>query len=442
MLRFLQRTWWVWILTGAVNSAWAFTPLGLFDTWQVERIGYNVAANNDIGGPMNLGDEYRWNIRTIYYGFDSSFKTYFGQRGVDEVRKAVAIINNLPPMSKVSSNLLEFPTDTRRVNLQASALGLLDLKSVALGALVEQLGLASPERYVWCVRFRIEPTPTYNIIKRNFDPITLAPSSYVNDTLYTYTVIDPLPQFANPVADAVEISVDPLAFQFTAVASTLGAITTSSLLTGEFFTGLTRDDVGGLRYIYCGKGFYQNNNVETLPTDAITNGISGRPFTPVGGTAAVNTALRSGIDKIVLKEAKYDSVLGVFRSGTNTYKDTYITNFHKINQTYQRPLTQPDIIFGAADLGAASIGRTTPGWIDNNAINSQVVNAGPGQIQPPTFITFGKAGPLFVNDPSALDEQSAGQNVVWGSFDGTTNIFIYPEGTSISDLEQQVLGGH
>src|ERR1051325_3097239 len=154
MRRLAQQTALALAIFGAANSASAFSMLGPFDTWQVARIGYNIPENGDLGGPMNLGDEYRWNTRTITFGIDSSFKTYFGQRGVEEIRKAVAIINKLPPMSKVSSNISEFPTTSRGVNFQAAGLGLLDLKSAALGALVEQLGLASPERYAFTLRFR------------------------------------------------------------------------------------------------------------------------------------------------------------------------------------------------------------------------------------------------------------------------------------------------
>jgi hypothetical protein len=446
MLRFFQRAWVALAVAGAVNSASAFSMLGPFEGYQVYALGFNIPQNADIGGPMNLGDEYRWNLKTITFGFDSSFTTYFGQRGIDEVRKAIAILNNLPPMSKVSSNLTEFPTNTRMVNNQASALGLLDLKSIALGTLLEEIGLASPERYVWCLRFIIPPTPTYNVIKRNFDPVTLQPSSYVNDTLYTYAILDPVPGFVPAFADAVELPVDPLAFQFTAVASAIDDLFLGAFISvpGQFYVGLTRDDVGGLRYIYSGKKAFVNNNIEGLLPDILTNGVSGGPaWSPVGSGGFVGNALRPGIDKITFREAKYDSMIGFFLAVTNIYKDTYVTNSRAVKQTFQRALVQPDIIFGAADLGAGIVARTTTAaWINNNALNSQIANAGPGIITPPVFITFGKAGPLFVNaPPTALDEQTAGRNFLWGSFDGTTNIFIYPNAMSIQEVEQQVLGG-
>src|SRR6185436_12926864 len=126
--------------------------------------------------------EYRWNIRTVTYGFDESFLNYFGQQGVDAVNQAFAILNAIPAYSQMSSNLSEFPLDTRRSNYRASALGLMDLKSATLGLMTEELGLASSDRYVWTLRDRriIGTDPYYLVIKRNFDPVTLAPSSYVN----------------------------------------------------------------------------------------------------------------------------------------------------------------------------------------------------------------------------------------------------------------------
>src|SRR5881396_2499248 len=99
MLRFIKRFGLVLAMAGAVNSACAFSLIGPFDGWQVQRIGYNP-LNTDLGGPMNLGEEYRCIINTLTYGFDESFLNYFGQRGVEEVEKAIAILNALPQMSK------------------------------------------------------------------------------------------------------------------------------------------------------------------------------------------------------------------------------------------------------------------------------------------------------------------------------------------------------
>jgi len=451
MSRLFQRTLLAMMIAGTVSSASAFSMLGTFDTWQIVRLGYNP-LNTDIGGPMNVGEEYRWNIRTITYGFDESFLNYFGQRGVDEINKAIAILNNLPKFSKMSTNLTEFSTDTKRVNYRASAVNLQDLKSTALSFLLEEMGLASPERYTWTLRDRLEfsgPIIRYLVIKRNFDPVTLAPSRYVNGTLYTYFIGEFVTSSGTEFADAVEVQVDPLAFGFRAVVSDADGFWGGFLLGGEFFTGLTRDDVGGLRYLY---GLY-NYNIENLIPGTFGGG--GSPYDPAGVTnSAVDLALRPGVDKILFKQAKYDSVFGNFITNTVQYKDTFITNSHRIKQSTARVLTQPDILFSAEDLGQNAGGfpvgvrRTTAApsaWINNDAINGQATIAGPGQIQSQIVITFNKVGPHILNqNPFFLDEADPlFVGFVWGSFDGTTNApVVYPIGSSIEDLEQEVLGGN
>ncbi len=453
MLRYLQRALMVLAFAGAAESALAFSLLGPYATWQTAALGYNP-ANSDIGGPMNIAEEYRWNVPTIYYGFDSSFKNYFGQRGMDEIRKAFAILNSLPRFSQMSSNLAEFPTDTRRVNYQASALDILDLKSHALAYLVEELGLASPERYVWTLRNEttLNNVTYYLVIKRNFDPVTLTPSSYVNGTLYTYAVITGIQVTGGGTFDdAIELPVDPLAFTFTAVVSAADGLWGGSLNAGDFFTGLTRDDVGALRYMYRPN----NYNIENLLSNVTSSGVL-PPWSPPGTNTntIVTTALRPGLDKLNFVEAKYDSVFGTFITFTNTYTDTYVTNSALTSQFVQEAVTQPDILFTAEDLGVGAggtpvgIGRTdTAGWANNAALNGQAALAGPGVIQPQVVITFNNVGPWILNASGTGISYMSEANPdatgwVWGSFDGTTNApVVYPAGASIYDLEAQVLGG-
>ncbi|TAL01029.1 MAG: hypothetical protein EPO07_08925 [Verrucomicrobia bacterium] len=450
MLRFIQRLILALALIGGATKASAFSMIGPFavdDTgavWQVQRIGY-LTILGDIGGPMNLGEEYRWNIPTIIYGYDESFLNYFGQQGVNEIEKAIAILNAVPAASKMSADLREFPTDTRRFNQRASALGLLDLKTQALGLLVEELGLASPERFVWTLRNRdVRGGITfYDVIKRNFDPVTLAPSSYVNDTLYTYTIFDPI--LPGPFADAVEIPVDPLASTYTAVASSAG-LWGGFANYGEFYTGLTRDDMGGLRYLYR----KNNYNIENLLPDAIASGGAWSPIV-VGVTNVIGTntpLLRPGVEKLVFKRGKYDSLLGSFITQQVNYKQDYIVNNRRLTLGSSRILNVPDVIFGAADIAAvlgSPRGRRTDtgGWADNDAINGQFTLSGPGVIQPQIAIEFNKVGPLYQGNDSAavfLTEPGGILFYIWGSFDGTTNApVVYPIGTSIEELEAQVL---
>jgi hypothetical protein len=61
----------------------------------------------------------------------SEFVEYFGQVGVAEIEKAIAILNALPPASKMTATLEEFAVSTKRQHFAADALGLFDLKSYA-----------------------------------------------------------------------------------------------------------------------------------------------------------------------------------------------------------------------------------------------------------------------------------------------------------------------
>lgn len=441
------------------GSASAYSLLGPFPSWQVPAIGYDPLGNVDIGGPMNLGEEYRWNVPTIYYGYDESFLNYFGAEGTNAIEKAIAILNALPAMSQTSSNLAEFPMDTKRVNYRASALRLRDMKSFTLATLVEEMGLASPERYVWTLRSRLEDPLRYLVVKRNFDPVTFSPSSFVNGTLYTYVIQDPVPTNNTTAlvaiyADAIEIQTDPLQTGYTAVASGVDDIYAGNLAIGEFYTGLTQDDIGGWRYLYR----TNNYQLETL-LDGTTAGPagSGSPWQPVGGTNStgtnnvVNLAVRPGVDKITFKLGKYDSMVGTFITVSNTYTDKYVSGSTVKSQSVQRVLTAPDVLFQAEDLGLFG-GSVVPilfersdtaAWINNDALNGQATLDGPGVIPPQVVLTYGKIGPYFINvAPNFLGEINSRQGVSWGSFDGSTNEpVVFPVGTSIQDLEQQILFG-
>jgi hypothetical protein len=483
MLRLMKQFGLALVLVGLAPAANAFSLLGPYDTWQTFTIGYQLAG--DIGGPMNLGEEYRWNTPIVTYAFDSSFVNFFGSNGVADVERAITILNNLPAVSKMSNNLTEFPLDTRRFNYQAGALFMGDVKSYALGALVEEMGLASPERFVWTLRSRvvINNIPYYTTIMRNFDPVTWQFTPYVNGTLYTYTIQH---TYANPDAwEPVDQVVDPLATAGTAVASMTGIgggfidlRALSELLTpGMFFTGLTRDDAGSLRYLLRP----DNYNVENLVTNGLNGGTSlftlapgseNNPWLPAGATissllltnaAATNTvtltnnfvvnALRPGVDKVTFVRVDYDSL----ENTTPTpyliqYQDRFVSNSVVRSQSVQRVVTVPDIIFSAADLGVDAGGlpfffvrSDTSNWANNNALNTPpgtLAHAGPGVVQGPVNITFSNIGPWYytVNDGSGQPNAISG--FVWGSFDGTTNPPIaYPRRISIQDLERQVLGG-
>jgi len=289
-------------LFGLLQSAGAYSlggPIGnnpkpngfaVGDAWQAPVIGYGLPG--DLNAPKNLGEEYRRITPVLYYAYDQNFLDYFGSNGVVAVDGTFTILNNLTNVSSYSASLSEFPLDSRHINYQAQALGVLDLKSATLGLMMEQLGLADPVRYTWTLhdRFHVSPGPPcplnmeYLVVQRNFDFISsplnqLQYSPYVNDTLYSYQVLEACTG-PNPLALAVPFSVDPLADIYSPVASYISG----GLLMGEYYTGLTRDDVAGLRYML------QTNNVnwETVAPDSllftVTTNFSTEQLFPSGAT--------------------------------------------------------------------------------------------------------------------------------------------------------------
>ena len=142
-----------------------------------------VIFSGDIGGPMCISNEYRWNVPVVTYGFDQSFLDYFGSNGVAAVESAIAILNDLLPASSIV--LTNYPFYSTQYNLAVELQSLYDLKSETLSLLLEQMGLANPVRSI-CVLRQWNPAlagivflgpdnwpagtiPTY-IVQRNFDP--------------------------------------------------------------------------------------------------------------------------------------------------------------------------------------------------------------------------------------------------------------------------------
>jgi hypothetical protein len=285
-MRLAKKSVWLLALVVGFQSAHGFSLLGpLNEPYQSggspTELDYNFAG--DIGGPKNIGEEYRWNTPVLYYAFDQNFLDYFGSNGVYAVEQAIAVFNGLSNVSSYSADLSEFPLESTRKNFKAETLFLLDVKSLTMTAMTEALGLAEPDRYTWTLHNRFLPPGAncpayiYSVIKRNFDPVTWEPSSYVNGTLYTYSILELCPTPSR--ADATEIRVDPTQQGFTAVAS-LGIIIPFldgaeidegvtgfgiGLRYGSFFNGLTRDDVGGLRYLLR----TNNMNVESVAPNAL-----------------------------------------------------------------------------------------------------------------------------------------------------------------------------
>jgi len=449
----------------------AFSLTGPLKTWQVQRIGYDIQG--DIGGPMNLGEFYRVNVPVVTYAYDSSFLNYFGTNGIAAIETVMKFMNDLPPMSSITNDGVNFfinglpvPFDPKFINFEAQNLGLQDIKATAWGHLLEEMGLNSPERWVWALRSRVitpGPGTNYAIFKVNFDPITLAPSSFVNEQLYGFTIVD-----GQTISDAIESALIPDVVPFTSVAGL-------NAFPGDFFTGLSHDDIGGLKYLYS----TNRMAVETLLPTVTPRGPGGgtgtnfvnAPWTPVflitnvftniAGTnittsnTLVNVAPRPGVNKIFFQRVEFDSIIGNFIPRTNIFADVFFTNSRPRFQMVQRGIGTPDYIFTVEDLGTSPISgfpfqsaRTTAGgWINNDLINGNSPLFGPGVITLPIQITFTDLYPAFFTSVPFIDfadGSSPSGAGIWGSFDGTTNPpAVYPQfgNWNLNALRNAALGG-
>ncbi|MBI5773041.1 MAG: hypothetical protein HZA89_04765 [Verrucomicrobia bacterium] len=468
ILRQFARNSLVLIATaGFASSSGAFSLLGPFTSWQSGAIGYNLVG--DIGGPMNLGEEYRMTTPILTYGYDATFLNFFGSNGVLGIEAAMTILNSVPAASAMSASLAEFPVQAvGPVNTTASSLRIIDIKSLTLSVMLEQMGLASPERWSFTLRDRTvaNNVTNYVVVQRNFDPINWRPTNTVNGVLRTYSVNEPL--LPGNYTDAEETVVSGNVNNIS-VASLIGGngFFSSGFGAGSSFTGLTRDDYGALRYLLR----FNNANVETLGAGVSLANITS-PYGPFLGTnaqtnVAIATARRPGIERVSFNGLAIDSLLGVsIRAVTNRYVDVFFhpTNFTLTNQSLQRVTTIPDVVFTAGDLhalflvppgGSGTLTRSlTSRWVNNATLNTVGggggLNFGPGVIPAAgsnttaIVVTFDTVGPSRLNLRDAtrrfIDERSSFTNFVWGYFDATTIYSVFPDGVTIQDLERQLYG--
>ncbi len=333
ILRAIKRFWWVALLAAGAQPAWGFALLGPFpasatapDGYQQPAIGYQQntftyaigaypggpVSLGDIGFPKNIGEGYRRNTPFIYYTYDANFLGYFGSNGAAVVDSAFATMNKAFTTNPVTGQFLtngvdslsagisEYPPESLHINYEAQTLYLTDLKSVTLHCLVEQLGLATPERFTWTLEGRvvitfIPPVPcprniAYLVIQRNYgitpsDLDQLQYSSYVNDVLYTYEIAEGCT--GTPLAETIPFNVDPLANIYTSVAAdNVDPETGAGLGIGAYYAGLTRDDMAGLRYLYTSN----NINWETAAYIAQNGTINPQSVSSATGNSGAGAA--------------------------------------------------------------------------------------------------------------------------------------------------------
>lgn len=494
------------ILVGNVG-VFGFSLLGPFDPeYQTAELNYGrpFAATTqvgDLGGPMNLGEEYRIGSPVLVYGFDSTFVDFFGDAGVAAVEAAVTVLNNLPLVSNMSTNLSEFPLNTTRFNNVAQQLKVMDVKSMALSILLQQMGLACPERSTWTLRNRL-PIPNtdpvqyeYMVVRRNFDPVSWLYSSYVNNTLYTYQIVHV--REPEDWSDAQEVGVDVANPNVSVIASAglqLGATDPRvfqqvygplNVVIGGFglyYSGLTRDDVGAIRYLYRpgnvnwqappigstgggGGGGGAGGSPWNIVGFQVMNPLPGSPWTVVGGPLfgftntvggggiignASQDGGRGGPGKVAFVRVDTDPLLNRYVTPVIiSYPETVINaQGVAINTVTSRQIIQPDILFTAADVGTFTdlsqpyvygVTGTTFTQVQNPG-GSTLIAAGPGILEPGVTVALNKVGPWLYNVRDTSEAQGT-RGWVWGSFNGSTNVpVIYPQGATVEELESKLFG--
>jgi hypothetical protein len=406
------------LLTG---EARAFSLLGPFADWMQTSNYYRLP--DDIGGPMDLGEEYRWNTPIVTYAFDPSFVNYFGAKGVKQVEEAIRLLNRVPAASRIV--LSNYATDTEQLNIQAAEQNLIDLRSTTLGLLLEQMGLTLPIRNIYRIRtwdpefFSLFPDeaswppetfPTY-LIRRNFDPMTYAPTSSVNGRLYMGLIMQfPAPPYWSATTNVAEVAlvpVDPLPPNSFAVTEAAPAGFGHALDYGQRFTALTRDDAGGIKYVLRADHVHYEN------------------LLPDVNVSGPNGAWRPGIERLHFVRHPFLKRLSQYPPVKIRFIANYVTDGVVNRQSAVRTVAQPDFLFCAADLGDGAshtplVTRTgTSNWVNNAALNGNPDAAGPGVIQPRIRIVFHKLGANI-----STDEASTNVNTwitAWGSFKSATN---------------------
>lgn len=419
-----------------VQPVKAFSLLGPYADWMVETNDYRQSG--DIGGPMDINEEYRWNVPTVTYGFDKSFLDYFGSNGVAAVESAIQILNDLPAASDIVVS--NYPLSAERLNDVAANEYLYDLKSAVLALLVERLGLGQPVRNILDIR-KWDPAllqerfcgddtcsdlvnfPGF-VIQRNFDPETLAPSFAVDDAAYSCGFYTNAPLDLNYVYP-FSISTDPNVA--TAVADSFDSLN-PGLHPGVFYVGLSRDDVGGLRYLLSAT----NVNWESLPKNVLFIGKQHHANKRLRG------AWRPGVEKITFVPHPLNK-RGKFKTLVFKYAATYVTNGVVSEQPVKRIVSKPDILFSVAETFPADpaspmfLRTGTSNWVNNASENGSSTNDGPGVITSPIKITFDELGPHVLS--GAIYTPAVVNNSGWASFDLSTNPpVLYPQNTGQNRL--------
>jgi hypothetical protein len=466
IIRHLKTGWGLALACAAIQSASAFSVFGPAEAWQVPTLDYVTRfyyGSTEVGAPKNYNEGSRINTPIVTYGYDITFLSYFGEKGVAAVDSAMATLNALPASS--TANLSKYLMQgNQQINYTAQALGLTDLKSTVMSLMLEHMGL-NGETHVWDLHTRnAEPGPPpclfeYQVINRNFDPVTLSYSPYVNGVDYTFNIWDGCSN-GTAVADAIEATVDnasAAAVTFTAVSTLYG------LEVGGYYLGLTYDDVGGLKYLYSQNTYaYESLDPTAVvssfsSTSSAWEGVSSTNATGVGvgvGAGVVSNffGLLGGVEKITYVKLPSGTIFdgAAFTPRKFSYNIPWLTNGTITSVHITRTVTQPDIIFSANDLTGNTLGGAPFTYSEDargfGFIGSPANASGDGYlpevISPAESVTFNNDTPIYVNFSPFLIQQQIFPVLYWGSFYGSTNEpTVYPSGNSPAQLIAELYSG-
>jgi hypothetical protein len=466
MMRKLTKSLFLALGLATAQHAGAFVLWGPIEAQQTAAMDYSNPAGSirfyyyyvepsldgiENGGPKYPGYASRLTTPIVTYGFDDTFLAYFGAQGVAAVDSAFQVLNALPTAS--SANLENFLTEGAvQINYTAQAMGLYDLKSVVLSLMAEHMGLLG-ETHVWDLTARalypsVPANPCnyeYYIANFSYDPVTYDPSPYVNGRQYGYDIWDGC-NVGVDVGAVEEIPLDTASPRYTAIA------TQSLQEYGGYYLNFTRDDMGGLRFLYS----KTNYAFLALDSNSVVEPFGNSTWEAVNTTNAITgisnfVGLIGGAEKITFVKVNFDSLLNPgFTPVTYHYTVPYVTNFQLSQLSVTRTVTTPDILFTAAFLIAngppiTDFELTRTGTFIPSTYVSPGGGITPSTINPAELIVLNNAGPQYFDyNPSFLDALDYAQYPVfnWGSFDGTTNPpIVFPNGFSLAELEEEVLEG-
>ena len=299
------------LLLVGVESSRGFVMIGPMLDAERNNVAPAVDFNitDDLGGPKDLKQFYRWNNPHLTYSFDQSFVRYFGLEGMDAVHEAFGVLNDffIPADGSYKGvSSMDFARDgflsnynTTWLNTTAQNAQIIDIKSLTLGMLVNQLGVGNPHRYAFTAAGITENTTltqwSFNVRLKNFDPQTWQPTDVINGVQYSYRMIhDAVPQAGGALTpptfvDMEEFTSDTSGNAWTAVGGIVDAFygntgiywtdTPTAFNFGVYYDGnnamggqyqprhaLTYDDVGALKYMYRTNNFVR----ETLDVDVLS----------------------------------------------------------------------------------------------------------------------------------------------------------------------------